>query len=109
MLTFLLFIFSGVGITNLVVNASLLDNPRDFITSKSEFLGGLVSCMMCSGFWVGFFMGIFSWENPVYTGATISVVSFLFSYYIEYVELLIALRAAELGDIDVREENDEKI
>ena len=106
MITFLLFILGGVGITNLVVNASILDNPREIIVKYSDFFGKLVTCMMCSGFWVGLFTGLFMGLNPVLAGATISLLSFCLSYAIEYAELIIALKAYELEQVDIVEDNE---
>ena len=37
-ITLLLFILIGTGITNLVVNATILDSLRDFMILKSEEL-----------------------------------------------------------------------
>jgi hypothetical protein len=98
--TFLLFILGGIGITNLVVNASILDIPRSFVINSSDFFGKLITCMMCFGFWVGFFLAIFFGFNPILAGATISLLSFAFSYLIEYAEIIVALRANELELID---------
>lgn len=65
--TLILFILIGTGITNLVVNSTILDNLRDFIIDKAKFLGDslgglvetLLSCMMCSGFWIGLIVSLF--------------------------------------------------
>jgi len=103
MVTFLLFILAGIGITNLAVNASILDNPRDFVIKRSEFLGKLLACMMCSGFWTGFIMGLFGGVNPLYSGAAISLLSFTFGYITEYAELAIGLKAVELDNLETVE------
>lgn len=104
---FLLFILAGIGITNIVVNASILDNPRDFIIHQSDFFGKLVTCMMCSGFWVGCILGVFSGINPIYAGATISLLSFTFGLFTEYMEVTIALIASELDVEEIVEEDEE--
>ena len=66
MLEFLLFLFSAVGITNIVVNASILDYPRDFISKGSVWMEKLLSCMMCTGFWVGILIWLFN--KDIYLG-----------------------------------------
>lgn len=104
MINFLLFILSGVGITNLVVNATIFEAPRDYMGSKSQFLKKLMSCMMCSGFWVGIGISYFFNINPIIAGATISLLSNKFSYFLEYVELVIALKAKQL-ETEIKDEN----
>jgi hypothetical protein len=92
MLEFLLFLFVGVGITNIVVNASILDYPRDFIIERSSFFGKLVTCMLCSGFWVGMILWIFNPYifltygilAPISAGATISLSSSFYDIITDY-------------------------
>ena len=107
MINFLLFILTGVGITNLVVNASILEGIREYMGSKSALLNKLLSCMMCSGFWVGIGVSFLFNINPIIAAATISLLSNKFSYFIEYAELAIALKAKELEKTDQRDENAE--
>lgn len=104
-INFLLFILSGIGITNLVVNATILDGPREYMGNKSSFLKKLLSCMTCSGFWVGFVLGFLFNINPMVAAATISLLSTKFSYFKEYVELVIALRAKQLEAISEKDED----
>lgn len=87
MVDFLLFLFAGIGITNLAVNASILDIPRDFVSSYSTFFEELIACMMCSGFWVGFLMGAAGGMNPLYSGAIISFASLISGYLVECLTL----------------------
>jgi len=55
-ITLILFILIGTGITNIVVNSTILDSLRDFIVSKAkglskpfgELVETLLSCMMCA-------------------------------------------------------------
>lgn len=47
------FALTGYGLTQLLVYGTIFDKPRNFIKSKSDFFGELVSCPMCMGFWVG--------------------------------------------------------
>ena len=92
MIDLLLFLFVGVGITNIVVNASILDNLRDFIALRSPFFEKLTSCMLCAGFWVGVFLsfftptifGMFGVIAPICAGATISLFSALYDIVTDY-------------------------
>ncbi len=82
----LLFFLKTMGITNLVVNASIFDIPRGFIVTRLELIGKLISCMLCTGFWIGFVLWFI---NPVLfldygilapfcAGASASLVSHLY-------------------------------
>jgi len=49
----LIFILVCYGATNIIVNGSIFSGVRDWVESKSSFLFDLLSCIMCTGFWVG--------------------------------------------------------
>jgi hypothetical protein len=63
------------GISNILVYGSIFNGPRDYIRKKSEtegwfqdqfkFMIDMLSCMMCTPTWVGFFFGIFLY-SPVH-------------------------------------------
>lgn len=42
------------GITSIITTSYLFYTPRVFISSKSPWLGQLLTCSNCCGFWVGF-------------------------------------------------------
>lgn len=105
-MAFLLFLLAGIGITNIIVNATILERPRNFIIANSWFFGKLVTCMMCAGFWVGFFLGIHASLNPIYMGGAISLLSYILSEIMEYLQILAAIRASELNEV-VDGEDDE--
>tara|TARA_B100000700_G_C14771521_1_gene726969 strand:+ start:501 stop:809 length:309 start_codon:yes stop_codon:yes gene_type:complete len=75
---FLIFISSCAGITVLIVLSYVLDPAREFVSQRSAFLGKLLSCTMCTGFWVGVTCSAFFDINPVFAGA----ISSLFSWSI---------------------------
>ena len=50
-------LFLSWSITNILVNGSILDKIRNYSLVKIKPLGKLLSCIMCSGFWVG--LGVF--------------------------------------------------
>ncbi len=89
-MNFFIFLIVGLGITNIVVNASILNYPRDYLTNRFEFLNGLLSCMLCTGFWVGGLLGmvglfpIASILSPIYAGAAISVISNFYDMIADY-------------------------
>ncbi len=99
MVNLLLFILVGVGITNLVVNASLLDNLRDIVIKESSFFGKLVTCMMCSGFWIGCAVSLFYPSIGIIAGgAVISLLSYITGTILDYLNVLIAVKSIELED-----------
>ena len=63
----LLIILVGYGISNIAVFGSIFEKLRDYATTFSpNFWGKLLSCMMCTPFWVGFFLSL----GSVLTGYT---------------------------------------
>ena len=66
----LIYILIGWGITDILVNGSILDGIRNFCLVKIPFLGKLFTCIQCSGFWVGIFLGVLSllsvFESPLW-------------------------------------------
>lgn len=51
----LLIILVTYGISNIIVYGSIFENLREYAEFKSpDFFGKLLSCMMCTPFWVGF-------------------------------------------------------
>ena len=72
----LLWMIMTYGISNILVYGSIFNTPRNFIIKQAEnqdsyftdffiFLKDMLSCMMCTPTWVGFFFGIFLY-SPVH-------------------------------------------
>jgi len=57
MTTLILLSFLGWCITNVLVNGSILDNLRTYLQVMHPTTAKLLTCMQCSGFWVGVLMG----------------------------------------------------
>jgi len=72
-----LFIITSVGITNIVVNGGIFESFRDFVSGFSSFLGELVNCSTCAGFWIGIFLGFYFGVPIVISGA----ISSLFNHF----------------------------
>jgi hypothetical protein len=101
----ILFILIGTGITNVVVNASILDRVRDMLTSKSDFLSGLLGCMLCSGFWVGALLSLgYTGIGLIAGGAVVSLLSYTFGSVMEYLHASITVKEAQVEYIDDEEE-----
>lgn len=53
-----LWAFMAYGMSTIIVYGSIFENQRNWIKSKSKFFGDLISCMLCTPTWVGFFLSI---------------------------------------------------
>src|SRR6056300_969075 len=70
MMEIIFWIIAAYGMTNILVYGSIFENLRNsihmtaetnipIISSVFKFLSGLISCVMCTSTWVGFFMSLF--------------------------------------------------
>jgi hypothetical protein len=58
-MSILLFILIGYGISNIIVYGSIFKGFRSFWDRVNpSFFGSLFGCMMCTPFWVGFFLSL---------------------------------------------------
>jgi len=60
------FLLIGWSITSILVNGSIFDSLRVYLIIKAPFFAKLMTCMQCSGFWVGFFIGLLSVSGTIY-------------------------------------------
>lgn len=75
-----------VGVTLVISVGSIFDPLRDWLkgfevrSNPLRVLGELMSCPMCSGWWVGFAWGIYSREpvfESIIIGGVVSVMAFM--------------------------------
>lgn len=93
----LLFIMTSVGITNIIVNGSIFEPIRQFIENKSSFLGDMLQCPMCTGFWVGM-AASFWFSIPVLIAAALtSLFSHVFNSVIDLIDVLSAMIASKVS------------
>jgi hypothetical protein len=52
-------ILTAYGMTNILVWGSIFENQRTWIKAHSKFFGDLISCVLCTSTWVGFFLSFF--------------------------------------------------
>ena len=64
MITLLIFILACWGMTHILVVGSIFDPIRDYIIIRSKYLGKLIACHQCTGFWVGFFLSLIFRDLP---------------------------------------------
>jgi len=58
----LIWLLAAYGMTQILVYGTIFDKPRNWIKNNSKFFGSLISCMMCTSTWVGFFFSIVVWS-----------------------------------------------
>ena len=65
------------GITTIVSISKIFKPARTFIGTKSPFMGDLLACSMCTGFWVGGFLSVtyFSPTGNIFFDACLSSAS----------------------------------
>jgi len=54
----IIWILAAYGMTQILVYGSIFDKSRDWIKTNSTFFGDLISCVMCTSTWVGFFFSL---------------------------------------------------
>jgi hypothetical protein len=69
----IIWILAAYGMTQILVYGSIFDTPREWIKKNSTFFGDLISCVMCTSTWVGFFFSL------VFFSPTIDLVSITYS------------------------------
>lgn len=79
----LVFTIGCSGLTTLIVLSAILEPPRAFLSGKSAFLEKLLSCTMCTGFWVGGVASIWFEINPLLAASMVSLVSWATSSMVE--------------------------
>ena len=76
MVQILIWMIMAYGVSNILVYGSIFDTPRNYIFKEADnidnyiqgsyrFLKGMLSCMLCTPVWVGFFFGVFLY-SPVH-------------------------------------------
>ena len=52
------FALIAYGLTNILVWGAIFENQRTWIKKHSKFFGDLISCVLCTSTWVGFFLSL---------------------------------------------------
>jgi hypothetical protein len=53
-----LWAFIAYGMSTIIVFGKIFETQRAWVKTKSNFFGELISCMLCTSTWVGFFLSI---------------------------------------------------
>lgn len=88
----LLFILGVVGMTHIIVDASIFEWLRNFMDKRfPEKVAKLIHCYQCTGFWSGLFCGWAAFSNIAWTqlflaGCAGSVLANFMAIYMNYLE-----------------------
>jgi hypothetical protein len=74
----ILWAFIAYGMTSIIVWGSIFESTRVYIKKNSKFFGDLISCVLCTSTWVGFFMSIVFGGLTVHIYDTFYVVNVFF-------------------------------
>jgi prepilin signal peptidase PulO-like enzyme (type II secretory pathway) len=86
MMELLIAILVAYGISNIIVNGSIFEPLRNWFGGHADKfiprkIYQLITCMMCTGFWVGVvvgcFLGPFPWWHIIFNGAIYSGTTWL--------------------------------
>ena len=101
----ILFVFSVIGMTNIVVDSTIFAPVRNWTKIKHPKIGELMTCHQCSGFWCGLVCGsILGSINPLVIFAYGCAGSFLATTNLIVSDLLISKTEYVLNN---KEESDE--
>ncbi len=92
------------GLTIIISSGSIFDKPRAFISNKSKFLGELVSCPMCLGFWVGLIFAALFGINPIIIAGIVSLFSWGFFNVVD----LISTTSAYVTNLIILQNNNQE-
>lgn len=64
---FLQHLLAVYGLSWLIVNSKILETPVDWLMQSSTFLEELLSCIVCTSFWVSLFFALFVFGFSTFT------------------------------------------
>lgn len=73
----IIWILAAYGMTQILMYGSIFDKPREWIKRSSTFFGDLISCVMCTSTWVGFFLSL-TFFSPTLELVSIPYSNFFF-------------------------------
>ena len=98
---YFLFILSSVGITTIFTISSIFEPVRDFLEKRSAYVGEMINCPMCTGFWVGLVVSACSFDmNIVYAGAIASFSSWMMISLVELIQVKSQYILNSIDDVD---------
>lgn len=69
-----------LGISIIITRTAIFEKIREFVSTRSYFFGELISCTVCTSFWVGVVFAVITlvWQLPL--------ISVLCAYIIQIIE-----------------------
>lgn len=101
------FILGSSGITIILVLSVIMEPFRAFLFKHLNFTEKLLSCPMCTGFWVGFSLSFFFGYNPIIYGAITSLVSWFLASAVEAMDSVSMYVDSYIENGDNNERDDE--
>ena len=87
-MSFVYFFLAAAGMTQILVHGKIFDKIRP----TQGWMGQLLSCSMCTGFWVGIFLWLtndlttlFTFDYSIVTGLSLGCVASVCSYVVDAV------------------------
>lgn len=108
----LLFAMAAIGLTNIIVDSSIMEKPREWFEKRKEnWLAGkvnsIMSCYQCAGFWAGVICGCmllltpeFAWVAILLYGFAGSFAAVIAIHVYNYLEALAVVNLPEEDDAD---------
>jgi hypothetical protein len=60
--------FGSAALTRAIVNDTIMDQPREWVAAKHEWLEKLVTCPWCVSFWATGIVGLAAWWQWLWIG-----------------------------------------
>lgn len=94
MFEIMLFVFGVIGMSHIIVDSKIFLPVREWFNKNWPFVGEMLGCYQCSGFWSGMFcgwaiLGLPTWWHLMYllvAGFAGSFLSMLAAAYLNYLE-----------------------
>lgn len=90
----IMFIIASAGITYIIVYGSILSSIRSWLSAKSSYIEDLISCTLCTGFWVGLALSMFTTISLPYAAGIAAISAMVVDLIIDLIREMIALVAA---------------
>ncbi len=82
-------LFAIIGLTIIVTQSSIFKPVRMFLSKRSKYLGDLVSCSLCFGFFAGiicFFLNKWQYSEFIFYGFIGAIISWTYTKIIYWFE-----------------------
>lgn len=88
MVELITFMIASAGITYIIVYGSILDPIRSWIANRNNYVGELLSCTLCTGFWVGLILSTLSTISAPYAAGIAAIAAMTADHIIDLIREL---------------------